>query len=204
MYILLYFVLAIALAVLPTGLLVSKFIFKQDIRKLGSGNPGGTNIWRIYGWKWGFPVILIDAAKSMSMVLLIPSLSIFDTLGPNQIFFVAILTSIVAILINIFNPLLHFRGGKGIATGIGALIGLDIQVAVMTICSFLIVAGIHKFRSSDIFKASLIGAMTALICSIIMGRIISEIIMLAAVLPLAIYAHRKNLYVYKKSFKKPL
>jgi len=201
MYIFLYFILAIALAVLPTGLLVSKFVFKQDIRNLGSGNPGGTNIWRIYGWKWGLPVILIDAAKSMGVVLLIPSLIIFNALGSNQIFLVATLAGTVAIVLNIFNPLLHFKGGKGIATGIGVLIGLDTFVALITICSFLIICLSYKFKSNNIFKASLTGTTTALVCAIIMGRVISEIILLAMIFLLTFFAHRKNIRNYLQNKK---
>jgi len=191
-------------AVIPTGLIFSFLFDRRDIRKLGSGNIGGTNIGRIYGWTYGILIILLDACKAAFIVSFVKTLSIVQNLGPNQLFSVQILVGIAVILLNTFNPLLRFKGGKGIATSIGVLLGADPQIAALTFGAFVVMFVIQKFKRDNLWKASITGAFTAPFCSLAMGHPGLETSLLFLLIPLALFSHRTNIKKYNQSLKKPL
>jgi glycerol-3-phosphate acyltransferase PlsY len=117
---------------IPAGLLLSR-ARGCDIRKHGSGNIGATNVWRVLGWRIGLLCFILDAAKGMVPALMAtafatraftttppPNLNTLDAamlnLGP-------IAVGGCAMLGHVFPVWLKFKGGKGVATGFGALIG---------------------------------------------------------------------------------
>jgi len=184
----------------PSGLFVGYWIDGRDIRKLGSGNIGGTNVWRIYGPVYGGITILFDAIKGALPILFAGSI----LRGNPELILIQIFTGIFTIMANVFNPFLKFGGGKGIATGIGILIALDWQIAILTFGAFFVMFAVHKYNSKDVFKASITGSFAAFACSIGMLRPIPEIIFLGLVSILVIFSHRKNILDFNRSFKKPL
>ncbi|MDO4988404.1 MAG: glycerol-3-phosphate 1-O-acyltransferase PlsY [Synergistes sp.] len=97
----------------PTGFLAAKFIAKKDIRTIGSGNIGATNVGRLMGKKWAVAVAVFDILKGGLSVLLasifVSSPSVLSAVG----FF--------AVLGHNFPVWLNFRGGKGVATTFGAI-----------------------------------------------------------------------------------
>lgn len=188
----------------PTGLALGKLLDGRDIRTLGSGNIGGTNVGRVYGKFWGIWVIIVDALKAAFVVSFSETLNIFQNFNSEEMFLAKIGIGIFVILINIFNPFLGFKGGKGVATSIGVLVELDWQIAVLSFGAFLLMFATQKFKRSDLFKGSLVGACTALACSIALLRPIPEIILFIFAVPLIFYSHRENINTYKKSLKKPL
>lgn len=202
----------LSIALIPTGLIFCFFIDGRDIRKFGSGNIGGTNVGRVYaaaygkiiGWIYGSIVILLDALKAAFIISFVETIDIVNNLGPNQLFSLKIGVGVLVILINIFNPILKFKAGKGVATGLGVLIGLDPKIAALAFFAFILMLGIHKFNRNDVFKGSITGAFAALTCSIALGSPILEILFLFILIPFIIYSHRENIDRYKKSFKKPL
>jgi glycerol-3-phosphate acyltransferase PlsY len=130
---------------IPFGLLVATQ-YGMDIRRVGSGNIGMTNVWRVLGWKPGVAVLLLDMAKGLVPVLvavffltptyttgatgwtigIFPELSLgsgtsialaIGKLGPLFVGFAAVLG-------HTFTPWLGFKGGKGVATGLGVAIAL--------------------------------------------------------------------------------
>ncbi len=113
-------VLAYFLGSLPTAYLVGK-LHGVDIREHGSGNVGMTNAWRVLGWKAGVSVGLVDIGKGLLAVLLVAKLH--PTSGLDQVYY-GIVAGVGAIAGHVFNPWLRFRGGKGVATGAGVLLGL--------------------------------------------------------------------------------
>jgi len=195
-------VLACTLIFFPFGLFMGYWIDGRDIRKFGSGNIGGTNVWRVYGPTYGGITILFDAIKGALPILLIAN--ILKGFTNSELIFIQISIGIFTIMANIFNPFLKFGGGKGIATGIGILIALDWQIAILTFGAFFVMFAIHKYNSKDVFKASITGSFTAVACSIGMMRPVPEIIFLTVVLILVIFSHRKNIHDFNQLFQKPL
>ena len=95
-----------------------------DVRTLGSGNIGATNVLRFLGKKWGYPVFAIDALKGLVAVRLAYLLvSGWPAAKPYAEYF-AILAALMSVAGHMFPIWLRFKGGKGVATSAGALIGL--------------------------------------------------------------------------------
>lgn len=132
---------------IPTGLLISHWVKGTDIRKHGSGNIGSTNVTRVLGWKWGLVVQIVDIMKGLFAVLIIARLHYGDIPFNNRTPFedytlIQIIAGLSAVLGHIFSIFANFRGGKGINTTVGMLIGiapvdLVIAVGVFAIVVFL-------------------------------------------------------------------
>lgn len=135
---------------IPTSIIVSKSVAGIDIRDYGSGNAGGTNVFRVLGWKYGILVILLDAFKGVVAVVFIARLFFltelpFENPSPFDDFtFVQLLAGISAVIGHVFTVFAGFRGGKGMATAVGmaaSLMTIDVLIAAAI---FLIM--IIKFR----------------------------------------------------------
>ncbi len=134
---------------IPTGLLVSRWLGGTDIRQHGSGNIGSTNVMRTLGWKLGLLVQSGDLLKGLFAVLVIARLHYGDFPFNNQTPFddftiVQIIAGIAAVLGHIFSVFLNFKGGKGINTAAGMLVGIapiDISVALIVFALVLLSTG---------------------------------------------------------------
>jgi glycerol-3-phosphate acyltransferase PlsY len=118
--------LAYLLGSIPTGFLVAR-AKGVDIRKVGSGNIGATNAFRVLGKAWGVAVLLIDFAKGLFACLLVPGMVRgFLNLAVNEegVIQLALVAAVCAVLGHNFTVWLRFKGGKGIATTAGALAAL--------------------------------------------------------------------------------
>ncbi len=121
---------------IPTSIMVAKWKRGIDIRQHGSGNAGGTNVIRVLGWKAGVVVIAMDMAKGLFATLVIARLMYgpipFENRTPFDDFTVVqIIAGCAAILGHIWTLFAGFKGGKGIATAAGMLIGVaPVEVAV--------------------------------------------------------------------------
>ncbi len=106
---------------IPFGLLIGK-ARGVDVRKAGSGNIGATNVWRLLGPTWGTISFLLDVAKGAAAA------TICGLMQPEAFFFfmkgdAAVLGGVAAVAGHMLSPFVGFKGGKGIATGLGALLG---------------------------------------------------------------------------------
>ena len=108
---------------IPVGLIVARLIKGIDIREAGSGNIGATNTGRVLGPKWGLLVLLFDALKGYLPVVCFALLFWKDQ--PEHIEHAQTLSGVCAILGHMFPVWLKFRGGKGVATTLGVLLGLS-------------------------------------------------------------------------------
>lgn len=120
---------------IPTAIIVAKAKKGIDIRQHGSGNAGGTNVIRVLGWKTGLFVIVCDMAKGLFATMVVSLLIFvlpFETRPPfDDYTVVQIIAGCVAMLGHIWTLFAGFKGGKGIATAGGMLIGIaPIEVAV--------------------------------------------------------------------------
>jgi glycerol-3-phosphate acyltransferase PlsY len=105
------------LGAIPTSHLVSRLIAKIDLRAHGSGNLGATNLYRVLGWKYAIPVALFDIAKGA-----IPVLVFAPRVVDSELF--ALACGVAAILGHVFSVFVGFKGGKGVATAAGVMLGL--------------------------------------------------------------------------------
>jgi acyl phosphate:glycerol-3-phosphate acyltransferase len=126
-------VLSYLIGSFPTGYVAGR-IAGIDIRTVGSGNVGATNVLRALGKRFGYPVFLIDFAKGLAAVLLSRLVAKNAGSNENSIELAATLAGICAVLGHTFPLWLKFSGGKGVATSIGALFALmPLAAAIMCI-----------------------------------------------------------------------
>lgn len=123
---------------IPTGVIVSKLFFGFDIRRKGSGNMGSTNAFRTLGWKWGLFVQIFDIAKGFIAVAVIAGILGKGISIPNATFFedltiIKMMAGVTAVCGHIWSVFVGFKGGKGVNTAAGMLIGLvpvDVSIAM--------------------------------------------------------------------------
>lgn len=125
------------LGAIPFGYLVSHFRYHIDIREKGSGNIGATNVVRVIGFLPGFIVLILDAFKGYL------SIKITQLYGPQYIY----ISGLMAIIGHCWPIYLKFKGGKGVATTIGVLLGLNPLYLVYIIMIFLSVFVITRIVS---------------------------------------------------------
>ncbi len=131
---------------IPTSIIATRLANAGDIRKFGSGNAGGTNVLRMLGWKVGLAVILFDLFKGVVATYYMPQLFWdphplpFNNYTPFQDFTVVqIICGIGAIFGHIWTLFAGFKGGKGVATGAGMILGLAPVEFVVAILVFAVV-----------------------------------------------------------------
>lgn len=130
--------LAYLLGSIPFGLLITRLGGAGDIRKMGSGNIGATNVLRTGRKGLAALTLLLDGAKGFIAVWL-P----FTYFGPDVTFF----TAIFVVLGHMFPIWLGFRGGKGVATMLGVMLGLSFVSGIVTIAVWIIIALAFRYSS---------------------------------------------------------
>jgi acyl phosphate:glycerol-3-phosphate acyltransferase len=153
----------------PFGLLLTKAAGLGDIRKIGSGNIGATNVLRTGRKGLAAATLLLDGGKGAAAVL------IAQHWGPDM----AIMAGGGAMLGHLFPLWLRFRGGKGVATGLGVLIALDWRVGVLACLSWLAVAFLLRYSSLAALASF---ALSPLFAWIIATRQLAAVALFLAVL----------------------
>ena len=121
---------------IPFGVIIS-FAHGIDLRKIGSGNIGATNLGRAVGKKWAYFCFLLDAGKGFLPAVSAKWLIIGDTLTPAACgLWLAV--GCAAILGHIFPVFLKFKGGKGVATSLGVALGIYPYFTIPAVLSFLV------------------------------------------------------------------
>lgn len=154
-----------------------------DIRKKGSGNIGATNVGRILGREWGYLVFALDALKGWLAVWLAAE---FLQAGDTG----SVLTGMAAVAGHVFSPWLNFKGGKGVATSAGVLLGLAPAVLIWTAAIWGISFAVKRIVSISSLLAAT--AFPFLVMWLEPGR--HALLLMAFVLAgLVWYRHRDNL-----------
>lgn len=174
----------------PSAVLIGKIFFKTDVREFGSGNAGATNTFRVLGKKAGIPVLILDIFKgwlAVNYIFFISSLSNnLDLVFEQQLVF-----GIAAVIGHLFPIYTGFRGGKGIATLLGLLVGIQPAAALLSSLVFIIVFFISRYVSlSSIFAAI---AFPIIIYFLSDSTDVSLIIFSIFVPLLALITHQKNI-----------
>ena len=163
---------------IPFGLILTNTFLKKDIRKSGSGNIGATNVLRSGGKVLGLLTLIMDGLKSYLAVMI--TIRFF-----SDYFF---LSAILVFLGHLFPIWLKFKGGKGVATYLGILFGLNFFYAVVFILSWLTIIFITKYVS----LGSLVSSLIVLLINVYFEGL-NDSIMLFLFLVLIIYSHRANI-----------
>ncbi|MBR6723424.1 glycerol-3-phosphate 1-O-acyltransferase PlsY [bacterium] len=170
---------------IPTGYIVVKLFTGQDIRTIGSGSTGATNVKRVMGKKWFFTVMILDAIKGVIPVLLA---SYFGTVFTHS-GLLAVVAAVCAILGHSRSIFLGFTGGKSVATGVGTLLALSWQTGLLIAIIWASITWITRYVS--------VGSMIALAFAPVFMWILNAppaytvYAIIAAIY--VIYLHRENI-----------
>ena len=165
---------------LSLSIIVSSKLFGGDIRSMGSGNAGATNMARVFGWTAGLLTLAGDAAKAIIPMLIANKLAGDVGLA---------LAGLGCILGHCF-PVLHgFKGGKGVSVGGALAFGIDWRVGLAVVGSFLLAALLSK----KVSVGSICGALAITISSLIFGLSVPKLILAVVSMTLVILRHRPNI-----------
>jgi len=171
---------------IPFGLILVKFIKKKDVRNIGSGNIGATNVLRAGGKILSFLTLFFDIIKGYFVVYL------------TNIYFYELIyfSAIIVFLSHIFPVWLKFKGGKGVATFIGAMIALNYYLGFIFILVWLLTYLVFKISSVSALNSYLILTLTSLL---FFEKNIFFFILFF--LTISIYTHRQNILQIKNKFR---
>ncbi len=175
---------------IPFGLILTKFAGGQDIRKIGSGNIGATNVFRTGSKFLAVSTLLLDALKGYAPVI------ITKQYFPELIQ----LSCLIAFLGHIFPIWIKFKGGKGVATYLGILFALSYGLSFLFIFTWVVVLLIFKYSS----VSSIFSSMTVLVVTLIKDTALKSLdqnfnidadikLILFIFFILIIFTHKKNI-----------
>tara|TARA_R110002095_G_scaffold208970_2_gene195077 strand:+ start:5706 stop:6401 length:696 start_codon:yes stop_codon:yes gene_type:complete len=180
------FIFGYLIGSIPFGLILTRIFIKQDIRKIGSGNIGTTNVLRTGNKKLALATLILDGSKGAIIIFLIVgfpnftnpnfNMSILGRLPYNFEYIISSYIALFAILGHCFPIWLKFKGGKGVATGLGALLVAAPYAGLAACLAWIATAKITKYSSLSALIAFLIapiitlfiyGSAPAAICAMI-------------------------------------
>jgi len=182
-------ILSYLIGSIPTGFILARVFKGVDIRRLGSGNVGATNVLRVTGKLPGALTLIIDILKGLFVVTMIAGYSypfVEDVLYYD---FYRVLLGFIAICGHIWSVFLRFKGGKGVATTIGVLIGVAPIALLMSLVAWLIVF----FWTNYVSAASIVFGIILPIVSVMMNQSIYVTIFGILICLLNTYKHRDNI-----------
>lgn len=174
-----FLLFAYLLCAVPFGVIVSRFVTGKDVRSQGSGNIGATNVARLMGKKWGLFVLFLDAFKAYVAV------GLSKHVGPA---WYCNLIAVVAVAAHCYPVYLKFKGGKGVATALGAMAALSWSITGLCVLVFAITLGIARRIS--------VGSLTAALSVVVMTLLIpSDFMSITAVCLAALiwWKHQENI-----------
>ena len=163
---------------IPFGLILTKFFLKKNIREIGSGNIGATNVLRAGNKVVGYTTLILDVLKTIAPVVYVK----FNF--PDFLY----IASICSFLGHVFPVWLKFRGGKGVASYLGILFSINIYFGLMFVISWLIVFAISRFSS----LSSLVASASIPIYLIIIANF-DHAIFFTTIFVLIFFTHRENI-----------
>ena len=128
---------------IPFGLLITKIFLKKDIRKIGSGNIGATNVLRTGSKSLGGATLILDSFKGYVSIIITVYFFSNYTDNTSIIYF----SALICLLGHIFPIWLKFKGGKGVAVYLGILLSVSFNLGLIFIISWIIVLYLTKYSS---------------------------------------------------------
>ncbi|MBT3244669.1 MAG: glycerol-3-phosphate 1-O-acyltransferase PlsY [Bacteroidetes bacterium] len=145
---------AYLLGSVPTAIWIGKWFYGIDIREHGSGNAGFSNALRVMGWKAGIPVLLVDVAKGYFAVALAEIIT-HDATSSISIQIIAIAFGLLAFIGHLYPAFARFKGGKGVATGLGIIIAIYPLGSIVGLGVFVIIVLTFRMMSLSSMTAGL-------------------------------------------------
>jgi glycerol-3-phosphate acyltransferase PlsY len=202
----LWCLIAFSFGSIPFGVVLAK-LKKVDLRTVGSGNTGATNVGRALGRRWGLLCFVLDAAKGATPVILAGVLA--GTLGEPAGALAPSAASgwlavgVAAILGHVFSPFLNFKGGKGVATACGALLAMWPLMTIPVLVAagvFLLMILTLRFMSLASMAAAIAIPSTTLILGLMdegtqaqSGSVLPQTITGLVIAFMVVWRHRANL-----------
>jgi acyl phosphate:glycerol-3-phosphate acyltransferase len=188
--------LAYFIGSIPFGLILGKMYKVGDLRQTGSGNIGATNMLRVGGRNLAVATLVLDMAKGFLAVticgaiadsLLTPQLSADKgiKLDATQFFY---FFGLYAVIGHVWPVWLNYKGGKGVATALGALLGFSPIVGLLALASWLAVFAVTRYSS---FSALVSIGIAPLLCYAFVGKSAAVSALLIALI--VFYRHRENI-----------
>jgi acyl phosphate:glycerol-3-phosphate acyltransferase len=188
---------------IPTSVMLSKWGHGFDIRSKGSGNAGGTNVFRVLGWKSGVFVIVMDALKGVLATTVVarlfwdPTLPFYNHTPFDDFTIIQMICGGAAVIGHVLTVFAGFKGGKGIATGAGMLLGIAPTEFAVTIAVFFIFFFAFRYVS----LGSIMAAVAFPLSLIIRYNILSDeihsyktlVFFSTGIALFLIYSHRANI-----------
>ncbi len=178
-------IIAYLIGAIPTGYLIVKTKTGEDVRTIGSGSTGATNVKRVLGKKWFFITLLLDALKGATPVILA---SMFVTVATNY-GLAPVLAAVAVIIGHSKSCFLNFKGGKSVASGVGTILALNWAVGAIIAVIWATITYTTKYVS--------VGSIIALLISPILMYLfkapIAYIIYCALGAIYIVYLHRENI-----------
>ena len=174
-------ILGYLLGSLPSGWLAGRWLKNIDIRELGSGSTGATNVLRQVGKGPALVVFLIDVGKGAAAVLIARALGLGD--------WIQVLAGLTALAGHIWPVWLGFKGGKAVATGFGLFLGLAWPVGLASFGVFLLTLWLFRIVS----LSSVLAALSLPLLMIRFSGIGSYILIALVAMGLVLWRHRSNL-----------
>ena len=151
-----FLILSYLMGSIPFGVIFAK-MKKVDLRKVGSGNIGATNVGRALGWKFAVMTFILDALKGFLPAFL-------GKICWNSVS-IGVIAGLISFYGHIFSVFLKFRGGKGVATAFGAITGITPTVGAILFGIWIIAVGITRISAVGALSA----ALGAILISFIWG-----------------------------------
>jgi glycerol-3-phosphate acyltransferase PlsY len=185
-------IVAYLLGSIPSAVWVGKAWYNIDVREHGSKNAGATNTFRVLGKKPGIVVLSIDIIKG-ALATFLPFIILQSALKieNDHIIQIQLLAAIFAVVGHVFPVFAQFKGGKGVATSLGVIIGLQPLAALICVVLFLIIFIFFQFVSLGAIVAAL---SFPLIIRFVVQEDSNWLLSFSILLSfLVIFAHRKNI-----------
>lgn len=188
-YLILFCISAYLLGSIPTAVWVGKWFYHIDIREHGSGNAGATNTLRVLGAKVALPVFIFDVFKGFLMPFLAHHfINKFPTISDFYLF--PILIGFMAVIGHIYPLFAGFRGGKGVATLLGMMLGIATIPSLLSFGVFIIVLIATKYVSVGSLTAGILFPVFTYFFADYTNSLILFSILACSLL---FYTHRKNI-----------
>jgi len=186
---------------IPFGLLLTKIFSNKDIRKIGSGNIGATNVLRTGNKFLALSTLILDILKGYVPV------TFFYYYYPEYIQ----ISALMAFLGHLFPIWLKFKGGKGVATYLGILFGLSFELSFLFIFTWIVVSLIFKYSS----LSSMFSSLTVLVITILRENFVNAVstvsvfenemqFILFIFFILILFSHRKNISNLKNGIEQKI
>lgn len=145
------------LGAIPTSYLTARLFRGIDLREHGSRNLGATNLYRVLGWRFAIPVGLLDAGKG-----LIPVLVFAPRVSSSELF--ALICGMTAVVGHVYSVFVGFKGGKGVATAAGVMLGLTPIALGVSFAVWLVIVMLSGYVSlASIASAAIFPAAVQLL-----------------------------------------